>query len=143
MLLVGINAYVFLVSPRSLQSVARAAQAASTAKNELQLAPPVESRPLTVRQGSVREREGLGSALRRDGVAARDVDRALRALRPLIDFRKIHAGQRYKLALDADGALAAFELRAGGMVYAVARVPGGKLLGAMAPLASKGRSGHH
>jgi len=142
MVLVGINAYVFLGSSRSLQSVARAAQAASTAKNQLELPPPAAPRPLAIRQGAVREGEGLSSALRRDGVAAADVDRALRALRPLIDFRKIHAGQRYKLAIDGDGALAALELRAGGTVYAVARAPGGKLLGAMG-LASKGRTGHH
>jgi hypothetical protein len=129
-ILAGINAYVFLASPRSLQTVARAAQAAAT-KAAPPLPEPAPARPLVVRQGTVRDREGLGSALRRDGVAAADVDRALRALGPLIDFRRqIHAGQRYRFALDGAGALAALELRAGGQVYAVARAPDGRLLGA-------------
>jgi hypothetical protein len=97
----------------------------------------------TSREGTVRDSEGLGSALRRDGVRASDVDGALRALRPLLDFKKqIQAGQKYRLRLGPGGSLSALELRAPSGVYGVSRAPDGRLLGGKGRLASKRRPVH-
>ena len=129
LLLVGINVYVFFFSAGSLQSVSRAAQVASL--------PPSKTRPAvvpvepawTVREGAVRAGEGLGSALRRDALPAAEVDRLLRALRPLVDFkREILAGQRFRVSSTATGQIVAFEMRAGGVIYAVARAPSGAFI---------------
>jgi cell envelope opacity-associated protein A len=140
--LVGINVYVFFFSPGSLQTISRAAQAASVKPSPPLPAPlPPAVARLTARTGTVREGEGLGSVLRREGVPARDVDRALRALRPLLDFRRqIHAGQKVHIHLTGAGDLAALEIRAAGTVHAVARAPDGRLLGARGKLATGKRS---
>jgi hypothetical protein len=132
--LVGINVYVFFFSAGSLKSVSRAAQVASL--------PPSKTRPAvvpvepqwTAREGAVRAGEGLGSALRRDGLPAAEVDRLLRALRPLLDFRRdIVVGQKFRVASTAGGRVVSFEMRAAGVVYAVARAPNGAFI------AGKGR----
>jgi hypothetical protein len=130
--LVGINVYVFFFSKGSLRSVSRAAQTASLPAPRPAVV-PVEPQ-WTARDGSVRAGEGLGSALRRDGLPAAEVDRLLRALRPLVDFkREIVVGQRYRVAATPAGRIVAFELRAGGVAYAVSRAPDGTFL------AGKGR----
>jgi hypothetical protein len=130
--LVGINVYVFFYSKGSLKVVQQAAQAASTraAEKPREPTPLPPSVTLTRREGALKEREGLGSALRREGLAAGDVDDALRALRPLLDFKRdLRAGQKYTLRVAPGGRLATFELRAGTTVYVVSRAPDGRLLG--------------
>jgi hypothetical protein len=82
--------------------------------------------------GTLRDREGLGAVLKREALASVDADGVLRALQPLMNFKKdLHAGQVYTLRLDANGRLEAFELRAApGVVYTVVRGADGKLAGA-------------
>lgn len=129
LVLAGINVYVFFFSPGNLKSVSRAAQAASLGDAPKPLPPPAPMATHTVREGTVRDAEGLGSALRRDGVRASDVDGALRALRPLLDFkRQIQAGQKYRVRLAPGGTLWALELRAPSGQFGVSRAPDGTLL---------------
>jgi hypothetical protein len=144
LVLVGLNVYVFFFSPGNLTVVSPAAHTASLwAAPPPVVAPTLPALDLEKREGAVREREGLGSALRRDGVRAADVDGALRALRPLLDFKKqIVVGQRYTMRLGPEGQLHALELRAPSGVYGVARVPDGRLLGGKGTLASRRRPVH-
>jgi len=132
--LVGINVYVFFFAPGSLRQVSQAAQAASTHSpdgKEVDPAPPplpsvAPAAKSTRRDGTVHEREGLGGVLRREGLASADADAVLRALQPIMGFkRELHAGQKYTLRVGGDGRLEAFELRAEpGVTYTVARVDG-------------------
>jgi len=130
LVLVGINVYVFFFSSGSLKQVSQAAQAAST--HEATPAPAVAPTVATPvahgsrKDGTVREHEGLGGVLRREGLVAADVDAVLRALQPIMGFkRELHAGQKYTVRTGADGRLEGFELRAApGVVYTVAKVDG-------------------
>lgn len=162
-LLVGVNIYVFFFSPGSLRQVSQAAQAASTrapVEDALAEAAPAQAAPAATpaastgtatppkakprkHEGSVKEREGLGAVLRREGLLPRDADAALRALQPIMNFRKeLRAGQGYTIRLDAGGRLEALELRVTPTVaYAVTRGPDGKLTAER--LASAPRLGHH
>jgi hypothetical protein len=153
-ILVGINVYVFFFSPGSLKQVSQAAQAAATTHDQGGrdlLPPPSVVAPMVApaakgrsKEGVLREHEGLGGALRREGLAQPDADAVLRALSPVMAFkREIRAGQRYAIKLGGDGRLEGFELHAGPVVYGVARVDGkwvGKVLrgsaSAKAPTAS-------
>ncbi len=142
--LVGINVYVFFYSPGSLQVVAQAAESASIRGRAVMPPPPPAPRKLERVKGVLRDGEGLGAALRREGLAVADADATLRALRPLLDFRRdLRAGQKYTLTRDEAGPLVTFELRAGATVYAVHRAPTGRLLGGKAPLAKSRRVIHH
>jgi hypothetical protein len=134
LVLVGINVYVFFFSAGSLKQVSQAAQAASTreaGEKELAPSPPSVPAPAPIARGSrkdgtVREREGLGGVLRREGLVAADVDAVLRALQPIMGFkRELHAGQKYTVRMGPDGRLEGFELRAApGVLYTVAREDG-------------------
>ena len=126
--LVAINVYVFFYSSGSLRQVARAAELASV-RDRAPLVVPVGPR-LATRTAAMKEREGLGAALRREGVSITDADGALRALRPLLDFKRdLRGTSKLALTMGEDGHLAALTLRAGGVTYAVHRSPDGKLLG--------------
>jgi hypothetical protein len=131
--LVGINVYVFFYSPGNLKQVSQAAQAASV--GALAEPAPVPAAPVAKaagkkKDGTVKEREGLGAVLRREALLPADADAVLRALQPVMDFKKeIHGGQRYTLRTAADGKLESFELRAAsGATYAAVREDG-KLVG--------------
>jgi hypothetical protein len=138
--LVGINVYVFFYSPGSLRMVAEAAKAAEVASIRGRPLPmPMMLESLRSSEGVLREREGLGAALRREGLAAADADGALRSLRPLLDFKRdLHARSRYTMQRTASGRLAVLELRAGGMIYAVHRAPDGRLLAGKGSPSKKG-----
>jgi hypothetical protein len=137
LVLVGINVYVFFYSPGNLKQVSKAAQAASVgalAEVAPAATPPVGPAPARPvgkkRDGTVREREGLGAVLKREGLTPADADAVLRALSPVMDFKKeIHGGQKYSLRLGVDGRLDSFELRAGSGVAYVAEREDGKLVG--------------
>lgn len=169
-ILVGVNVYVFFYSPGSLKSVSQAAQAASlhgaddhglattsapaAEATGTGTAPPPPAgtagpAPATPRakprkhDGTLKEREGLGVLLRREGLAPADADGVLRALAAVMSFRKeIHGGLGYTVRLDATGRLDEFELRAApGVIYRVTRGPEGKL--GAERLASTPRLVHH
>jgi hypothetical protein len=133
-ILVGINVYVFFFAPGSLKQVSQAAQAASTHEPEGKALEPEARVPSPVataakgsrKDGVVREHEGLGGVLRREGLAAADADAVLRALQPIMGFKRdLHAGQKYTLRTRGDGRLEEFELHAApGVVFTVARVDG-------------------
>jgi hypothetical protein len=134
-ILVGINVYVFFFSPGSLKQVSQAAQAAATTHDAggRDLTPPTPTVPVVApaakasrRDGVVREHEGLSGVLRREGLAPADADAVLRALQPVLSFKRdIRAGQKYAIRLGGDGRLEGFELRAGaGVVYTVGRLDG-------------------
>ena len=145
--LVGINVYVFFYSPDSLRMVAQAAETVSLRGTErpLVLPPLVAVEPrLESRQVTVREGEGLGAALRREGLSAAEVDGTLRALRRLCDFKRdLRGGQKVTLRRDSAGRLVVVDLRVGGIAYAVHRAPDGRLLGGKGPLAKGKRVSHH
>jgi hypothetical protein len=146
--LVGVNVYVFFFAPGSLKQVSQAAQAAQTGEPIGIDAPPTRAGPVvaaaagkgTRKEGMVHEHEGLGAALRREGLAAADADHVLRALAPIMGFKRdVHGGQRYTLRIGADGQLEGFELKAGkGVVFTVARVDG-KWLGRKAQSSTAAR----
>ncbi len=128
--LVGINVYVLFYSSGSLRMVAEAAHAHEVAAiRGPALYTVATPEPLRASDGTLREREGLGAALRREGLAVADADGVLRSLRPLLDFKTdLHARPRYTIQRTTSGRLMAFVLRAGGQIYAVHRAPDGKLL---------------
>lgn len=159
-LLVGVNIYVFFFSPGSLKQVSQAAQAASTRG----VADPGLAQPQAVptpapvsapgapaaprakpkkHDGNLKEHEGLGAMLRREGLTPADADGALRALAQAMNFRKeVHAGLGYTVRLDAGGRLEELELRAApGAIYRVTRGADGKL--GAERLASTPRLVHH
>jgi hypothetical protein len=133
-ILVGVNVYVFFFAPGSLKQVSQAAQAAASTGDALAVEPQPRAAPAvappggkaTHKEGVVREHEGLGAALRREGLAAADADHVLRALAPIMGFKRdVHGGQRYTVHTGADGHLEGFELKtAKGVVFTVARVDG-------------------
>jgi hypothetical protein len=125
--------------PATAAGSASAAGAASPAAATAAAAAPVNPAALPARanrprrhDGTLRDHEGLGAVLKREALASIDADGVLRALQPLMNFKKdLHAGQTYTLRLDANGRLEAFELRAApGVVYTVVRGADGKLAGA-------------
>jgi hypothetical protein len=142
--LVSVNVYVFFFSPGSLKQVAQAAQqAAAQSGDPLAVVepPPAPVAPVAApaagkrpwKEGAVREHEGLGAALRREGLPPADADHVLRALAPIMGLRRdVHAGQRFRLRTGADGHLEGFELTGKGAVFTVARVDG-KWVGKKAP----------
>src|SRR5262249_40422633 len=76
----------------------------------LPAAAPAPSHTVT---GKIRDGEGLGGVLRREKLRPDDTDAALRALGPVMDFKKdIKTGQKYVLQLDDGGRLVKLELRA-------------------------------
>jgi YD repeat-containing protein len=81
--------------------------------------------------GTVRAGESLGSILRREGLTPPESDEVIRALAPVMNFKKeIRAGQKYALRYDDQGRLVGFELRASPItVYEVAPGADGKLVG--------------
>jgi hypothetical protein len=80
--------------------------------------------------GTVRDRDALGTILRREGISPSDTDAVIRALRPVMDFkREIHPGEKYLVRYDDQGHLASFELLGTGAKYVVARDASGKLDG--------------
>lgn len=140
LVLVGVNVYVFFFSPGSLKQVSQAAQAATRAAADEKPVPvPPSKASVRRKDGSIHEREGLGAALRREGLLLADANAVLRALQPIMDFKKeLRAGQRYVLRLAGDGRLDGFELRAApGLVYSVGWEDG-KLVGKKVESAPKG-----
>jgi hypothetical protein len=143
--LVGVNVYVFFFSAGSLRQVKQAAQAAATRGPDdpellglpgvaAPVAAPVAALPevpVKTRRGVVKERESLGATLRREGLYASDSAGTLRALQPLMNFKKeLRAGLAYSLRFDAQGRLERFELRESpALSYVVARGSDGKLSG--------------
>ncbi len=156
-LLVGVNIYVFFFSPGSLKQVSQAAQAASTrgvadpglaeaAPSPVPSPPAAPSAPRAKpkkREGNLKEHEGLGAMLRREGLTPADADGTLRALAQVMTFKKeVHAGVGYTIRLDAGGRLDELELRsAPGATYRVTRGADGKL--GAERLASTSRLVHH
>lgn len=156
-LLVGVNIYVFFFSPGSLKQVSQAAQAASTrgvadpglvqpavapAPAPAAATPPPRVKPKK-HEGNLKEHEGLGAMLRREGLTPADADGTLRALAQVMTFKKeVHAGLSYTVRLDAAGRLEELELRtAPGVTVRVSRGADGKL--AAERLASTPRLVHH
>jgi len=156
-LLVGVNIYVFFFSRGSLKQVSQAAQAASTrgaadpglaepapvpAPAPAAAAPAPRAKPKK-HDGNIKEHEGLGAVLRREGLTPADADGALRALAQVMTFKKeVHAGVGYTVRLDAGGRLDELELRAApGVIYRVSRGADGKL--GAERLASTPRLVHH
>ena len=134
--LVGINVYVFFFSKGSLKQVQMAAQqvpdeaSAPTSQPVIPMPPIPSMHAPRPREGAVREREGLGAVLRREGLSPADTDGVLRALQPVMNFKKdIRAGQKYVLRFDGDGKLSSMELKGGpGTTYRVGRSSDGRFV---------------
>jgi hypothetical protein len=136
-----VNVYVFFFSQGSIAQVKQAAQAASlrapddpalsgrappAVEGAAAPAPPPVSAvgsggAIQSRKGTVRDHEGLGAVLRREGLSGPDADAALRALQPIMNFKKeVRGGQAYTIRL-AGGRLEWFELKVGGGITCTAQ----------------------
>jgi murein DD-endopeptidase MepM/ murein hydrolase activator NlpD len=139
-LLVGINVYVFFFSSRSIDEVKKdlpkteAAQivdeGAAASPSPSPSPSPSAEKPGFEKHGTVKEGEGLGAVLGREGLTPPESNEVIRALAPIMNFKKeIRSGQKYTLRYDAQGRLVGFELRASPVsVYQVERGPDGKLV---------------
>ncbi|HKA86620.1 MAG TPA: hypothetical protein VKE22_03105 [Haliangiales bacterium] len=132
LVLVGVNVYVLFFGSGNLKKVRDAAREAAAETGAAIPAPPPAPAPAQKRTvtGKVRDGEGLGSVLRREKLRPEDSDAALRALGPVMDFKKeIKAGQKYVLELDDAGRLLRLELRASRETsFVVSRDAGGNLV---------------
>jgi hypothetical protein len=133
--LAAVNVYVLFFGSGSLKKVRDAAREAAAETGTAIPAPaPVApsvpaQKPHTV-TGKIRDGEGLGGVLRREKLLPEDTDAALRALGPVMDFKKeIKTGQKYVLQLDDGGRLLKLELRASREAsFVVSRDAGGNLV---------------
>ena len=124
-ILVGINLYVFLWRggtsiPDVMEKAAVAGDPEAARELQAEADRPASPTPgaagqqeaaATGRdvQGEVQKGDSLGQILRREGLAAPEADRLIRALSPHLDFRTIRAGQSYRLHFDADSVIQEFE----------------------------------
>jgi murein DD-endopeptidase MepM/ murein hydrolase activator NlpD len=113
--LVGINLYVFVFSDKSIPEVKRASVEGDAPATDVP-APPETGNdadeapdPGRIVDGAVESGDSLGQILRREGLTPPEADELIRALQPVMDLRKIRAGQTYRLHFDKDGVLRAFE----------------------------------
>jgi murein DD-endopeptidase MepM/ murein hydrolase activator NlpD len=70
---------------------------------------PAEPAPVGI-TGTVGKTDSLGRILKREGLTAAEADELLRALEPVLDFRKLREGQAYKIVRGPDGRVDEFEL---------------------------------
>ncbi len=61
--------------------------------------------------GELRRGEALARSLRERGVSSRMVDRIVRSMAPVFDFRRARPGDRFELLLGPEGEIAAFAYR--------------------------------
>lgn len=135
LLLVGVNIYVFFFrGGTSIDDVAKAAQAArlEAVKPKEAVPQPVEAEvedPGWEKQGEIQKGDSLGRILQREGMTPPEADEIIRALRPVLDFRSLRPGQKYRVWFDAEGRVERFELRTSPvLLYRVERNGEGKLL---------------
>jgi hypothetical protein len=113
--------------------VSQAAQVNATALDEPPSAPvsSAAAAPAPPRHtdGTIHAKEGLGQTLKREGLPPASVDEVIRALTPLMNFkRELREGQKYSLETDTTGRVAAFALETTAGRYRVERGPDGKLV---------------
>lgn len=70
---------------------------------------PAEAAPTAI-TGTVGKADSLGKILKREGLVAAESDELLRALQPVLDFKKLRDGQAYKIVRGPDGRVDEFEL---------------------------------
>ncbi len=135
LVLVAVNVYVLFFGSGSLKKVRDAAREAAGETGAAIPAPAAASPPVPAQKprtvtGKIRDGEGLGSVLRREKLRPEDTDAALRALGPVMDFKKeIKTGQKYVLELDEAGRLLKLELRSAREAsFVVSRDAGGNLI---------------
>jgi murein DD-endopeptidase MepM/ murein hydrolase activator NlpD len=122
--LVGINLYVFLWrGETSIPAVMEKAAVAGTDSGDangldgpktaedsaLPKRAEEPARPGKVLRGEVGAGDSMGQILRQQGMLPGDADELIRALSGTLDFRKIRAGQKYRLNFDPSGRLSGFE----------------------------------
>jgi hypothetical protein len=107
----GYSAASIVPIPEALE---QAASAASAAGNELAAVVVAAPAPIEVRvytEGELRRGETLAAALDRQDVSPALVHEIATSLRPVFDFRYSRAGDRYRLAQDAEGRITDFDYR--------------------------------
>ncbi len=134
MLLVGVNLYVFLwrkdtsvPAMRQRAALSHESQPLGTAASgagETASAPTASATPTADESADgagdergkdvehkVQRGDSLGRILKRENLDSATADQVLRALRPHMDFRKIRAGQIYRIRYDDGGRLVGFEFQ--------------------------------
>jgi murein DD-endopeptidase MepM/ murein hydrolase activator NlpD len=66
--------------------------------------------PPGIVEGKVEKSDTLGRILKKSGLTGPESDEVLRALRDVLDFRSIRAGQAFRIERGADGRVRSFEL---------------------------------
>ena len=146
--LVGINIYVFFFrGGTSISDVKKAVQQAEiatpanappsgspagpalpSAKPVAGAEPPAPPAGKTV-EGTIQNGDSLLKIMEKAGVDAGEANDVVEALKPVLDFKSIRAGQAWFLRFDDDGRLIGFELRASPvLLYRVERGADGKLV---------------
>ena len=105
--LVAVNIYVFFIREGTSIPAVKRASVNAPAADAGPAAPPAEAGRRV--KGAVQASDSLGKILRREGLAQPEADALIRALSPVMDLRKIRAGQSYRLHLDDTGLLLVFE----------------------------------
>ena len=142
--LVVVNLYVFVWDKKSGVRAIRAQAEAKTAPAmtipsgglppapaaELSAAPapaPAPAKPPAI-EGKVGKSDTLGMLLKHNGLSAGEADEIIRALSGALDFRKIRAGQSFRIERGGDGRVVRFELELGKARHVrVDRKPSGEL----------------
>jgi murein DD-endopeptidase MepM/ murein hydrolase activator NlpD len=141
--LVIVNLYVFVWDKdTSVSAIKREAEAAKPAaavpSQPLEAAPAVTPDggagapvgPPGVIEGEVAKNDTLGRLLKKSGLTAAETDEIIRALSGVLDFKKIRAGQPFRIERGPDGRVMKFELVLGKISTVRAeRAASGELVG--------------
>ena len=144
--LVVVNLYVFVWDKKTGVGAIRqkAAEATPTPMTvpEHALAPPSpptqqqHAAPATNTfvEGKVAKSDTLGRLLKKSGLTAGEADEVIRALSGVLDYKKLQAGETYKIERSPDGHVLRFELElAKGHHVRAERTPTGELVGSADP----------
>ncbi len=119
LVLTGVHVTVFdrLLHPRAASSGLPPSPSALSVTSE----PAIARESFRTVEGVIRRGVGLGASLAEKGLRAGEVESALSALSPLLDFRRLKPGERYTLRLGPEGELRGLTYETGPLEEVVLR----------------------